>query len=87
MSDSAEPLRAGTAVGFGAYSSQCDHCSRLPRTVSRYASWIASVIGPGSPTSRSSTDRTGVTSAAVPHMKISSARYRSARMMFVSSTV
>ena len=33
-----------------------------------------------------SIDRSGVTSAAVPHMNTSSARYRSERMMFCSLT-
>jgi hypothetical protein len=40
---------------------------------------IAFVIGPGHGTARSSTELTGVTSAAVPHRKISSAMYRSLR--------
>ena len=44
-----------------------------PRTVSRYAFWIASVTSP-TPISWSSTERSGVTSAAVPHMNTSSAR-------------
>src|SRR5512141_475457 len=62
---------AGSVV---AYSSQCDQRSLLPRTVSRYAFWIASVTGPGGPIGWSSTSRKGVTSAAVPVMKTSSAR-------------
>ena len=55
------------------YSSQCDQRSLRPRTVSRYASWSSSVIGP-TPISTSSISRSGVTSAAVPHMNASSAR-------------
>ena len=42
-------------------------------TVSRYAFWSFSVTGPA-PISWSSTERSGVTSAAVPTMKTSSAR-------------
>src|SRR5512133_137586 len=57
-----------------AYSSQCDQRSLCPRTVSRYARWIASVTGPGGPIGWSSTSRNGVTSAAVPVMNTSSAR-------------
>src|SRR6266545_2865758 len=56
------------------YSSQCDQRSLSPRTVSRYACWIASVTGPGGPIGWSSTSRSGVTSAAVPVMNTSSAR-------------
>ena len=58
---------------FSAYSSQREKRSSRPRTTSKKTSWIAFVTGPGSPISWSSTERTGVTSAAVPHMKSSSA--------------
>src|SRR5581483_4053743 len=65
--------RAGHArVMLGTSSRHCDQRSLLPLTVSRYAAWTARVTGP-TPISWSSTERTGVTSAAVPHMKISSA--------------
>src|SRR5438105_5262467 len=64
----------------GAYSSHCAHRSVRPCTVSRYASWISSVTGPGGPISWSSTSRIGVTSAAVPHMNPSSARWRPVAM-------
>src|SRR5205823_7730749 len=60
--------------GAGAYSSHCAQRSDRPRTVSRYASWISTVTGPGGPTTWSSTSRIGVTSAAVPTMNTSSAR-------------
>src|SRR5438067_701571 len=63
--------RAGSV---DAYSSQCGQRSLCPRTVSRYAFWIASVTGPGGPIGWSSTSRSGVTSAAVPVMNTSSAR-------------
>ena len=66
-------VRAQLRASCGTWSSQCDHRSLSPRTVSRYASWIASVTGP-TPISWSSTERSGVTSAAVPHMNTSSAR-------------
>ena len=59
----------GAAGVFSAYSSQRDHRSSRPRTTSKNASWIAFVTGPGAPTSWSSTDLTGVTSAAVPHRR------------------
>ena len=62
-------LRASCGTG----SSQCDQRSLFPRTVSRYAFWIASVISP-TPISWSSIERSGVTSAAVPVMNTSSAR-------------
>src|SRR5262249_34261073 len=75
------------AGAFVAYSSQCDHRSLRPRTVSRYAFWIASVTGPGGPIGWSSTSRKGVTSAAVPVMNTSSARYRSVRISCFSTTV
>src|SRR4051794_22110141 len=55
---------------FSAYSSQRDQRSSRPRTTSKKVDWIAFVTGPGGPISWSSIDRTGVTSAAVPHMKI-----------------
>ena len=59
---------------FSTGSRQCAQrsVSPLPFTVSRYAFWIAFVISP-TPISMSSTSRIGVTSAAVPHMKTSSA--------------
>src|SRR5581483_10573602 len=47
--------------------------SLAPRTVSRYACWSSRVTSP-TPSSTSSTARSGVTSAAVPHMNTSSAR-------------
>ena len=58
----------------GAYSSHWPQRSLRPCTVSRYACWISTVTGPGGPTTWSSTSRIGVTSAAVPTMKTSSAR-------------
>src|SRR5215211_4146211 len=69
------PQAGGQAsAGAGvAYSSQWAQRSLRPRAVSRYASWISSVIGP-TPISTSSTARSGVTSAAVPVMNASSAR-------------
>src|SRR5262245_178307 len=78
---------AGAAFPTLAYSSHCAQRSLLPRQVSRYAVCSAFVTGPGGPTTRSSTSRIGVTSAAVPVMKISSAVTRSERMRFFSSTV
>src|SRR5262249_510738 len=57
------------------YSSHCAHRSLRPWTVSRYASCSSRVTGPGGPIRWSSTSRIGVTSAAVPHMNTSSARY------------
>ena len=64
-------LHASARVG--AYSSHWPQRSLRPCTVSRYACWIANVTAPGG-TEWSSTSRIGVTSAAVPTMKTSSAR-------------
>ncbi len=64
-------LHASARVG--AYSSHWPQRSLRPWTVSRYACWIANVTAP-SGTEWSSTSRIGVTSAAVPTMKTSSAR-------------
>ena len=66
-------LRYASAGTTSTTSSQCDQRSVRPLTVSRYACWISLVTGP-TPSSWSSTARTGVTSAAVPVMKNSSAR-------------
>ncbi len=60
-------------VMLGTSSRHCGKRSLAPRTVSRYAFWIWRVMSP-TPISWSSTDRSGVTSAAVPHMNTSSAR-------------
>src|SRR5918992_76712 len=76
---------ASAGVRVGVRSSQCGYRSLRPRTTSRYVRWISSVIGP-TPISESSTERSGVTSAAVPVMKASSARRRSERMRFSSRT-
>ena len=54
-------------------SSQYSYSASLPRTTLKYASWIASVIGPGLPISRWSIEPTGTTSAADPVKKTSSA--------------
>src|SRR5262249_24507673 len=71
--DFPQPGAAQASAGAGAaYSSHWAQRSLRPRPVSRYASWIASVIAP-TPISTSSTARSGVTSAAVPVMKASSA--------------
>src|ERR1019366_1418705 len=64
---------AHARVMLGTSSRHCAQRSLWPRTVSRYAFWSACVIGP-TPSSWSSTDLSGVTSAAVPHMNTSSAR-------------
>src|SRR6266550_255407 len=78
---------AQASAGAGvAYSSHCAQRSLRPRAVSRYASWSSSVIGP-TPISTSSTALSGVTSAAVPVMNASSARYRSERISDFSCTV
>ena len=73
----ARPRRARAAyVGAATVSttsSQWLHCSVRPLTTSRYVRWSSSVTSP-TPSSTSSTARTGVTSAAVPVMKTSSAR-------------
>src|SRR5262249_5814190 len=66
-------------VAAGTSSRHSAKRSLAPRTMSRYARWISSVISP-TPISWSSTERTGVISAAVPHMKTSSARERSERI-------
>ena len=62
------------AGALAAYSSQRVQRSSRPRTTSKKVDWIAFVTGPGGPISWSSIERTGVTSAAVPVMKTSSAR-------------
>ena len=73
---SGEPDLGGQepAGALAAYSSQRVQRSSRPRTTSKKVDWIAFVTGPGGPISWSSTARTGVTSAAVPVMKTSSAR-------------
>ena len=65
--------RYAGAATVSTTSSQWLHCSLRPLTTSRYVLWISSVTSP-TPISTSSTARTGVTSAAVPVMKTSSAR-------------
>ena len=73
---SGEPDLGGQepAGALAAYSSQRVQRSSRPRTTSKKVDWIAFVTGPGGPISWSSIARTGVTSAAVPVMKTSSAR-------------
>src|SRR4029453_9066018 len=65
-------------------ASQEAYCSISPLVAAKNVPWISFVIGPRvpSPTTRSSTSRTGVTSAAVPVKKASSALYRSVRTRF-----
>ena len=65
--------RQAGAATVSTTSSQWLQFSERPLTASRYARCSSSVTGP-TPSSTSSTARTGVTSAAVPVMKSSSAR-------------
>src|SRR6266511_3286140 len=77
---------ASARAKFSTGSRHCAHRSVAPFAVSRYAFWISFVISP-TPISISSISRIGVTSAAVPHMKTSSAMCRSERIRFFSTTV
>ena len=61
--------RAGAAVGKSRYSSES---GEVPDVTAKNSAWILRVIGPG-PISWSSTERIGVTSAAVPVKNTSSA--------------
>ena len=68
-----EDLDEAGEVGHVHSSTQVLYLSTLPRTTSPYASPISLVIGPGHGISRSSTELTALTSAAVPTTNISSA--------------
>ncbi len=65
---------AGQTAARTGYSSRSANRSSRPETIAKNVSCTAFVIGPRPPICWPSTDATGVTSAAVPHRKTSSAK-------------